>query len=149
MGLLMQKILNTVLVTTTLLIVGHGVDLFINKGNPGNLPIAYAQDHDQQKIKSYAEAILEIEPLRKETYQDLQQILEREQLPDISCDREASYNELPSEARSRIIDYCNQAKAIADKHGLSASEFNQITEQIQQDSQLKEQIKRQMWEQQQ
>jgi len=149
MRLLMPKILNTVLVTTTLLIGGHGVELFVNKGNHGNLPIAYAQDDKEQKIESYAEAILEIEPLRQKTHQDLQQILEKQQLPDISCDRQTSYDKMPSKARSRIINYCNQAKAIAKKHGLSVSEFNNMTEKVQQDSQFEQKVKQILQEKQQ
>ncbi len=156
MLLLMYRLLKTLLLTMTLLAIGNGIDIVINKrwfGHRFNLiPIANAQEnaqaYDQEKIESYAKAILEIEPLRQETYQEIQEILDTETVPDISCDREESFQDLPSKARSRIVDYCNQSREIVENHGLSVSEFNELTQQLQEDSKLKQQVEEQLLKQQ-
>lgn len=102
-----------------------------------------AQEYDQQQLRRYAEALLEIEPLREKTYQEIQTLLNSE-VPNIACNREDSYQDLPREVRSLIITYCNQSRAVVEGQGLTVSQFNQITTQVRSNSELKKQIQQEM-----
>ena len=138
--------LKLTLVTTALLVA---------EGNLGGIPhqisvrgnAAQAQNtYDEETLNSYAAAVLAIEPLREEVKRKLQVELEGEAMPAMACNRSESYQDLPKQARSLIINYCNRSEEIVQEQNLSISQFNQITRNIQKNPELKERVQQQMLE---
>lgn len=148
MFFLYRYFLKVTLVTATILLAETGLNFVINPSRnihllQSNLT-AQAQEYDEEQLESYAQAILAMEPLRENTYQEIQMILNSQNIPSIACNRRETYEKLPSEARSLIIKYCNRSKEIVQERGLTVSEFNRITAQIQSNPELKRQIQQEM-----
>ena len=129
--------------------------LFVADGSLGGIPhqisvrgnAAQAQNtYDEETLNSYAAAVLAIEPLREEVKRKLQVELEGEAMPAMACNRSESYQDLPKQARSLIINYCNRSEEIVQEQNLSISQFNQITRNIQKNPELKERVQQQMLE---
>lgn len=108
--------------------------------------IAQAQNYDENTLRNYAQALLEIEPLRQRALQDIQTVLNSQEVPSIACNRAQSYQDLPAEVQSLIVDYCNRSQNIVQQQGLSVSEFNNITTDVQSNPQLKQEIQAEMQE---
>lgn len=106
--------------------------------------VAQAQGYNEQKIENYAQAVIAIEKLRQNTFGQIQSVLNSQNVPNVACNRSASYQNLPSDARSLIINYCNRSKEIVQNQGLTVSEFNQITETMESNPQLKQKVQQQM-----
>lgn len=144
--------LKLTLVTTALLVADSSLGVIPNQlsGSGGfrNSIVAQAQNnnYDEEQLNNYAKAVLEIEPIRKEVQRKVQVELEGEPMPEMACNRSESYQDLPNQARSLIINYCNRSEKIVKDQGLSISEFNQITEQLQNNSELREKVRQQMLE---
>lgn len=142
--------LKLTLVTTALLVAEGSLGVIPNSvsasGGFRNSIVAQAQNnnYDEEELNSYAQAVLEIEPIRKEVQRKVQVELEGEAMPQMACNRSESYQDLPEKARSLIIEYCNRSEEIVQEQGLSISQFNQITEQIQNNPELKEKVQEQM-----
>lgn len=110
--------------------------------------VAQAQNYDEEKLERYAEAVLAIEPLRQRAFRKIQNILNSQDVPSIACNRAESYQNLPSQAQSLIVDYCNRSKNIVQEQGLTVSEFNNITAEVKSNPELKEQVQAEMLERQ-
>ncbi|WP_216086629.1 DUF4168 domain-containing protein [Halothece sp. PCC 7418] len=127
-----------------------GLDIISNRLFDGKRlqvsAIAQAQNYSEETLENYARAVLAIEPLRQETWQEIQRILNSQEIPSIACNSADSYEDLPSEARSLIVDYCNESKTIVEQNNLTVSEFNQITADVQSNDQLKQQVQAKMRE---
>ncbi|MDR9404681.1 MAG: DUF4168 domain-containing protein [Halothece sp. Uz-M2-17] len=117
----------------------HGQQLSISS-------VAQAQNYSEETLENYAKVVLAIEPLRQETLQEIETFLDSNKIPSIACNSAASYENLPSQARSLIVNYCNESKAIVEQNNLTVSEFNQITAEVQSNSQLKQQVQAKMRE---
>lgn len=145
-----RQFIKLTLMVSTLWIAISGLEAIIYKHFNGDFlsmrAIAQAQQFTQQQLESYAQAILKIEPLRQRTFQEIQRILDSQEVPSIACNRRTSYEDLPSPARSAIINYCNRSKEIVQEQGLTVSEFNSITAEINSDSDIKEQVQEAMLE---
>ncbi|TRT81668.1 MAG: DUF4168 domain-containing protein, partial [Microcystis aeruginosa Ma_AC_P_19900807_S299] len=96
---------------------------------------AYTQDFTADQIKRYAKAVLSIETERKKAYQAISQILGKSP-PVITCNHLESFNNLPADAQRIAVDYCNKSKKIVQDNGLTAAEFNAITNRIRSDDSL-------------
>jgi len=145
-----RKLINLALMTSTLLFALSGIEVMISQCFKSDFfrvrAIAQAQEFTQQQLERYAQALLQIEPLRQKTFQEIQRVLESQEVPNIACNRPNSYENLPSSARSAIVDYCNQSKEIVEEQGLTVSEFNNITAKVQSNPELKEQVQEAMLE---
>lgn len=143
-----QSLLKIALVTTSFLFAGIGLDFILNKASGSNplqmSAISQAQEYNEQQLENYAQAVIAIEKLRRNTFGEIQNVLNSQKVPNIACNRSESYEDLPSDARSLIINYCNRSKEIVQKQGLTVSEFNQITEKMESNPKLKEKVQQEM-----
>ena len=114
-------------------------DLLPNYRN-GNLtfttPEAIAQTPTDEQLQKYANAAVKIENLRRNTYNNIQGIVGDSQSTQLSCNKREKFKNLPDNARSMAVDYCQQSEAIVKQNGLTINQFNQITQQIKKDRQL-------------
>jgi len=143
-----QSLLKIALVTTSFLFAGSGLDIILNKAlgnNPFQISaVGQAQAYNEQQLENYAQAVLAIEKLRQNTFGEIQNVLDSQEVPKVACNRSESYKDLPSDARSLIINYCNRSKEIVQKQGLTVSEFNQITKKMKSNPELKQKVQQQM-----
>lgn len=92
------------------------------------------------ELQKYAQAAKEIENLRKSTFSQIEAKVGKDKANQLACNQANSINQLPEDARSLAQNYCTQSEAIVQKHGLSISQFNQITQQRKSDSSLDQKI---------
>lgn len=102
--------------------------------------LAQGQAVTSEEIKSYAQIVMAIEPVRQSAYTEIKKILGTGDVPAISCDKPESLKNLPSNTRGIAINYCNQSKKIVESNGLSITRFNVITLQVQDNPKLEKQI---------
>ncbi|HAG80694.1 MAG TPA: hypothetical protein DCL61_05890 [Cyanobacteria bacterium UBA12227] len=103
----------------------------------------YAQQAvSDAEIESYAQAVLAMEPLRQQAYNEIKKIL-RGEVPEIQCHRPESLDRLPGEARKIARNYCDQALSLVENY-LSSTRFNQITRLADQNDDLQRRIARRM-----
>lgn len=103
---------------------------------------AFAQSAN--KIRSYAGAVLEIEPLRRRAYRDVRRMMNGN-LPNDVCRQE----QVPGNVRSICADFFDESANIIRRNNLSISEFNDLTQRSQSDSSLMNQIQQELIRQQQ
>jgi len=108
-----------------------------------NLAIAFdsaavAQSAGNAEITNYAKAVLAMEPLRQSAYNEIKKLVN--QVPNIICSQPSSFSSLPGNARKIAADYCQESKAIVEANNLTIEQFNRITRNQQQDTQLRERI---------
>lgn len=95
------------------------------------------------EITNYAKAVLAMEPLRQNAYNEIKKIMSGP-VPDIECYRAESISRLnPAEARQIAENYCKQALALVVNY-LSPARFNQITQIADNDPNLRQKIKERM-----
>jgi len=88
---------------------------------------AYAQDDSQfsdQDLENYVRAAETIELRRRNVLEEIKGITGN--VPSIRCDRPNTLSELPSDARSMAVDYCNWAIGVVEQNNLGIEEFNAI-----------------------
>lgn len=143
-----QSLFNIALVTTSFLFAGSGLDIILKNGSGNNQlqisAVGQAQAYNDQQLEKYAEAVIAIEKLRQNTLGKIQKVLGSQEVPKVACNRSQSYEALPSDARSLIIKYCNRSKEIVQKKGLTVSKFNQITEKMKSNPELKQKVQQKM-----
>jgi len=100
---------------------------------------AAQQQVDSKEIRNYALAVLGMEPTRQQAYDEIKRIINKEP-PAIVCNKPDSFNALPSNARNIAANYCKRSKEIVESNGLTISRFNEITQQLQKDDNLKRRI---------
>jgi Domain of unknown function (DUF4168) len=90
---------------------------------------AYAQNFTSEEVTSYAKAVLAIEGVRQTALDEIKRNRDRDtgEMPSIACNQPSGLDRLPRGARRIFVEYCQQSKSIVEKHGLSASRFNEIT----------------------
>ncbi len=104
---------------------------------------AYTQDFSDEQVMKYAQAVLLMESLRQQAYQDIQQII-GDSLPNIACHQPNTLRNLPPDAQKIATDYCRTSKQIVENIGLSISQFNAITTRVQSDQNLERRIQNAM-----
>jgi hypothetical protein len=98
-----------------------------------------ASTFSAEEIRNYARAVLGMEPRRKAAYDEIRSSV-GEDVPTVVCNQTRSINRLQADIRAIAVNYCTQAKAIIESNDLTVSRFNEITQQQQSNTQLKEQI---------
>ncbi|BFM41199.1 DUF4168 domain-containing protein [Synechocystis sp. LKSZ1] len=101
--------------------------------------LAYSQEFSPTQINRYAKAVLDIEAERKVAYRKIQDLIGRVP-PNIVCNQKESIRQLPKEAQSIAVNFCNRSKKIAQASGLSPTEFNTITDAARKNAPLKKRI---------
>ncbi|MGB3238390.1 MAG: DUF4168 domain-containing protein [Geitlerinemataceae cyanobacterium] len=95
----------------------------------------------ENPLTAYARSVLDIEPLRSNAYEQIVAVNPDSSPPAVICNDRDTVSALRGEVKTIAVDYCNQAKAIAEQHGLTPEQFNEIAGQVENDPQLKEAIK--------
>lgn len=133
--------------------VGLGSNLGF--GSPKNIiqglrpQFAYAQVATEEEIQIYASAIVGMEDARLATYAEISDIFTEAGLNvsdyRFACPDAESLADIPSQVRSQVkaplIGYCNSARALVENSGLTAERFNTITQALQTDEDLANQIR--------
>lgn len=101
---------------------------------------AYAQDVSNEEVTNYARAVLKMEPVRQEAYDEIKKIIGSSNVPAIVCHKPESLSALPANAQGIAKNYCDRSKEIVESNGLSITRFNAITVNLQNDSNLKNRI---------
>jgi len=89
---------------------------------------------------AYARSVWEIEPKRQATLDAIAAEIGSDKLPGLSCDQPKSLRILRGDARRMMIGYCNDARAIVERHRLNSDEFNQITIALESDTDLRKAV---------
>lgn len=97
-------------------------------------------------IKSYAKAVWAIEQLRLSAYNEIKKIIGSSDIPEIVCHRPASIRSLPAPAQEVARNYCNQSSAIVANYFPRGrnNRFNQITNLMQTDGDIRSQIQKEL-----
>ncbi len=101
---------------------------------------ALAQNFSAQQLMSYSQAVSEIEPLRQSAYQEIKVALGSSEVPSIACHQPNSLSRLNRQARAIAVRYCNQSVEIVERYGLSIGLFNTMTQAVQNNPALANQV---------
>jgi hypothetical protein len=91
------------------------------------------------QIRSYAGAVLDIEPLRKDAYRKVQNMM-KGNVPSDVC----RHGQLPGDVRSICANFFDESADRIRKNNLSIGEFNDITQKSQSDPKLMNQIQQEL-----
>ena len=97
--------------------------------------VAQEQADFEKKLGKYAEAILQMEPLRLQSYQQVQQIMGAS-LPKDVCKQ----SDLLAPVDNICDRFFNESAEIIRGNGLSLTDFNAITEEVRRNKTLKDQL---------
>lgn len=97
-----------------------------------------------EEVENYATAVLAIEGIRKGAYNEIQQILGNEKVPDVICNQASTVADLRKEVQDIAVNYCNKAKQLGEEQGLTISRFNTITVSVQADPELERRIQNEL-----
>lgn len=103
-----------------------------------------AQTITNEEIDNYAKAVLNIEPLRQQAFNDIEKIMGTNSINNITCDQPQSLNSLNRDARSIAQNYCQSSQKIVENTGLTAKKFNEITQIAQSNQDLQRRIQNAM-----
>ncbi len=108
--------------------------------NPNLSLAARADDFSEQDLRHYAAALLKIEPIRQSALAQVSRANGGGTLPNLVCNQPSTMAGLNSEAKTLFINYCNQCESIAASRGLTIEKFNQITQAVLSNPQLKKRV---------
>jgi hypothetical protein len=106
-------------------------------------PQAKAQNlPSSTELKNYADTLLKMEPLRQEAFEEIKRMIpnRRGAVPKIVCNDRNSITGLPNQARTIAVNFCQRYQRIVGENNMTIDRFNQITEIIQTNEELKEGI---------
>ena len=135
------------LLLTTLSFTSFGLALFLTPSiQPINFSIhwitpAQAQTFNDEQIKSYASALIEIESLRQSILKEMAGKIGETTIPGLRCDDPKFLDAFPTSARGVAKKYCDLSKEIVEeKYKLTPELFNKITIELSRDQGLKGRI---------
>jgi Domain of unknown function (DUF4168) len=102
---------------------------------------ARADEFKDKDLRNYAAALVQIEPIRQSTLAQVSRALGGAKLPNLVCNQPSTMSGLNAEAKSLFVNYCNQCQSIASRHQLSIEQFNQITQALRSNPQLKQRVR--------
>lgn len=98
-------------------------------------------EFSEMEIRSYARAVLGIEPRRQTAFNEIQAIMGAgKSIPDVVCNETRTINQLDKAVRDIAVNYCTQAKSIIETNELTITRFNEITQRQQADPALQKRI---------
>lgn len=100
-----------------------------------NTAVAQSSANFEKQLGKYAEAILQMEPLRLQSYQQVQQIMGGT-LPKNICKQ----SNLLTPVNNICDRFFNESAEIIRSNGLSLNDFNTITEEVRKNKTLKNQL---------
>ncbi len=92
------------------------------------------------EVNSYAQAVLAMEPARQKAFEEIKKLIGSKEIPKIVCNDSNSINGLSSQAKDIAVNYCNRSQKIVEDNGLSIDRFNNITRELQNNNDLKNQV---------
>lgn len=92
------------------------------------------------EVLNYAKAVLSMEPARQQAFDDIKKMIGSGDVPKIVCNEPSSFNSLPGKAKDIAVNYCKRSKQIVESNGLTIEQFNKITQEMQNNDALKQQI---------
>lgn len=92
------------------------------------------------EVTSYAQAVLSMEPVRQDAFKRIKLLINGQNVPKIVCNQPSSINSLSDEAKDIVVKYCNRSQKIVEDNGLTIERFNYITQAMNNDNSLKQQI---------
>ncbi|WP_299412872.1 DUF4168 domain-containing protein [Acaryochloris sp. IP29b_bin.148] len=101
--------------------------------------VAQSQPKFEKMLGNYAEAILQMEPLRLQSYQQVQQIMGGA-LPTNVCKQ----SDLATPVDNICDRFFNESAEIIRSNGLSLTDFNAITEEVRKNKTLKNQLDKEL-----
>ena len=110
---------------------------------------AYAQEQfSDEEIASYARAVLQIEGLRVQSYEEIKQEVQKNNsegtVPPIVCNETSNINRLDRNIRAIAVNYCSLATKFIEGNDLTVSRFNEITMTQKNDPAFKERIQQEL-----
>ncbi|WP_069791986.1 DUF4168 domain-containing protein [Cyanobacterium sp. IPPAS B-1200] len=102
---------------------------------------ALAQNFSDAELSRYAQAAVDIERLRRSTFANIESIVGQQRSSQLACHQKDTINDLPSNARTLMNDFCQNSEVIVRRNGLSMNQFNQITQQVRQDDELRSRLR--------
>jgi len=96
----------------------------------------------REELKNYAEVLLKMEPLRQRAFDRIKKTIpsNRGSVPKIVCNDKNSINGLPNQARGIAVDFCRNYQQLVDENKLGIDRFNEITDTLQDNADLKDDI---------
>ncbi len=91
------------------------------------------------ELTNYVKAVLEMEPVRQQAFEEIKKIIGSKDIPQVICNDPTSLNALPSKAQDIAINYCNQSQQIVKKF-ITVERFNEITLEKQKNTTLQKQL---------
>lgn len=113
------------------------------EANPSISPLP-TDSITQAEIENYAKAIIAIENSRQTAYSEIQQQMNQEPVPSITCTQPDSLKKLSADVQGIAVNYCNTAKEIGISQGFNMAQFNAITYTAQLDPDLQRQIQNEL-----
>lgn len=113
----------------------------IKPNRQATLAQGQSNEFSDAELRNYAAALMQIEPIRQSTLEQVIHANGGGALPNLVCNQPDTMEALNSEAKSLFIKYCNQSESIASSKGLSIDKFNQITQSVRSNPQLQERVR--------
>jgi hypothetical protein len=116
------------------------VSLFSNAFSSTSKAYGQAPPVNNTEIKSYAQAVLAMEPARQRAFEEIKKLIGSGEIPKIVCNDPNSINGLPKKAQDIAVTYCTRSQKIVEDNGLGIDRFNKITIELQINSSLKREV---------
>jgi hypothetical protein len=101
--------------------------------------IAQTFNVNDAELTNYVKAVLEMEPVRQQAFEEIKKIIGSKDIPQVICNDSASINALPGKAKDIAVNYCNQSQQIVKKF-IPVERFNEITLEKQKNTTLQKQL---------
>ena len=134
------KMLVAIVLGSTLLASCAARDVSTTEVEPLEEPVL----DKEQTIAAYARSVLEIDRLRRTAYDRIDEANNDDPPPQVICDNPDTVAGLRGEVKRIAVDYCLKAKEIVEREQLNVTIFNEVTQRISQDAQLKADIENEL-----
>jgi hypothetical protein len=101
--------------------------------------IAQTFNVNDAELTNYVKAVLEMEPVRQQAFEEIKKIIGSKDIPQVICNDSTSINALPGKAKDIAVNYCNQSQQIVKKF-IPVERFNEITLEKQKNTTLQKQL---------
>jgi len=101
--------------------------------------IAQTFNVNDAELTNYVKAVLEMEPVRQQAFEEIKKIIGSKDIPQVICNDPTSVNALPGKAKDIAVNYCNQSQQIVKKF-IPVERFNEITLEKQKNTTLQKQL---------
>jgi hypothetical protein len=101
--------------------------------------VAQTFNVNDTELTNYVKAVLEMEPVRQQAFEEIKKIIGSKDIPQVICNDPTSVNALPRKAQDIAVNYCNQSQQIVKKF-IPVERFNEITLEKQKNNALQKQL---------